>query len=159
MGSRKSSHQVNLQRWPRGWGDDLGSLGLGTWRGLTHFVTSSVTQAHAHPYHVAHVLAAVLPSRPQLRDAWGRGCPTQAAGALERQHVGLKREPSWCSSRARPMAKLRAAQPRGTGHLREYVPGSRPLCPEGSTPSRAWGIQSLKHYPGEPKPTLCSGSD
>ena len=89
----------------------------------------------------------------------GEGCPTRAPRALERQHVGLKREPSWRSSRACPVAKLRAAQPRGTGCLWEYVPGSRPLCSEGSMPSRAWCIQCLKHCPGEAKPTLCSGSD
>lgn len=116
MGSRKSSHQVNLQRWPRGWGDDLGSLGLGTWRGLTHFVTSSVTQAHAHPYHVAHVLAAALPSRPQLRDAWGRGLPhpgsrgsgKAARGPQERAELVLQQSTSYGQAQGSSATRDRA---------------------------------------------------
>lgn len=86
---------------------------------LTHSMTNPVTQAHSHPCHFAHVLAAAFSSRPQLRDVSGvQPAPPMHRGS-EKGARGLRRDWSSCSSSV--WAKLRAAQPWETGRCGEWM--------------------------------------
>lgn len=74
---------------------------------MTHSMTSSVTQAHSHSCHFAHVLAVALPSFPQLRNASGvqTAPPVHWEGSSGKGAHGLRRDLSSCSSSL--LAKLR----------------------------------------------------
>lgn len=88
--------------------------GLGTWRGLTHFVTSCVTQARTSLPRCT-VLAAALPSRPSSEMLGGAASPPR--------QPGLWKGSTWASERAELVLQPSVLWPaQGSSATRDRAP-------------------------------------